>query len=218
VSAAVFPFTFLRRGFVEYLSFRTAVDEMGGGRRVTQKLHAAGELVARGTLLFPNKGGSYADFTAFWAARFGAFEAFLYRAQDRGAAQMIDGLTAVAAQVDFTATRRYVDTATLVVRKNGVVQTLTTHYTLQNGSGGAYVLGTSERLVVHFLAAPGVGVDVELTYDFLYPVRFEGDDLPDDMELETGGAGPAGLADRTLSVQLRETGPGFGYADAPDSL
>lgn len=218
MSAAIFPFKFLRRGYVQYLSFRTAVDEMGGGRRVTQKLHGAGELVARGTLLFPNPGGAYSDFTAFWAARFGAFEAFLYRAQDKDAAAMVDGAAASAGQVDFEASRRYVDVALLEVRKGGVLQTLTTHYTLENGSGGAYVLGTSPRLVVHFLAAPGAGVDVELSYDFYYPVRFDGDDLPDDMEIETGGRGATGLVDRTLSVHLRETGPGFSYADAPNAL
>ena len=218
MSAAVFPFRFLRRGFVEYLSFRTAVDEMGGGRRVTQKLHGAGELVVRGTLLFPNPGGTYAEFAAFWAARSGAFEAFLYRPQDKDAAGMVDGAAATAGQVDFPASRRYVDATTLEVRKNGALQTLATHYTLQDGSGGSYVLGTSPKLVVHFLAAPGVGIDVELSYDFLYPVRFDGDDLPDDMEIETGGRGAAGLADRTLSVQLRETGPGFSFADAPNAL
>ena len=56
MAATIFPFTFLRRGFVEYLSFRNAVHEQSAGRRTLQKLHAAGELVVRGSLLFPNKG------------------------------------------------------------------------------------------------------------------------------------------------------------------
>ena len=86
--ATIFPFVFLRRGFREYLAYVNAVHEQGGGRRTLQKLHAAGELVIRGTLLFPNGGGSYRDFEAFWNSRFGGFEPFLYRAQNPGAAAM----------------------------------------------------------------------------------------------------------------------------------
>ena len=73
MATAVFPFVFLRAGFREYLAFRNAVSEQSGGRRVVQKLHAAAELVVRGKLLFPNKGGSWHDFEDFWAARFGGF-------------------------------------------------------------------------------------------------------------------------------------------------
>src|SRR5438874_370920 len=133
--ATIFPFVFLRKGFKEYLAFGNAVHEQGGGRRVLQKVHAAGELAVRGTLLFPNPGGSYRDFDAFWNARFGGFDAFLYKAQNAGAATMGDAFVGDAALKDFVATRRYVDTATLVVRKNGVLQTAGVHYSVQNESG-----------------------------------------------------------------------------------
>lgn len=215
--ATIFPFVFLRAGFREYLAFRNAVHEQSGGRRVAQKLHAAAELVVRGKLLFPNKGGSWHDFEDFWAARFGGYEPFLYQAQNAGNGALVDALVAVAAQTDFVATRRYVDTATLVVRKNGVLQTEGVHYSLKNESGGAYVLGTSTKLVVRFAAAPGAGAAVSLTYGFYYPVRFEGDDL-DEQDLEAGGFGAGVVADRTIVVQLRETGPGFSYAAAPNVL
>jgi hypothetical protein len=216
--ATIFPFTLLRKGCRERLAVSNAAHEQSGGRRTMQKLHAAPEFVVNGTLQFPNRGGKWSDFVAFWLARFGTFEAFLYKAQDYGQAAQGDAFVAVAAQVDFTAARRYVDTAFLVVKKNGVVQTLTTHYTLKNESGGAYVLGTSTKLIVRFVAAPGAAVPVTLAYEFYYPVRFEGDDLPGEQDLDGGGAGKANVADRTVAVQMRETGPGFSYAAAPNSL
>lgn len=215
--ATIFPFVFLRAGFREYLAFRNSVSEQSGGRRVVQKLHAAAELVVRGKLLFPNKGGSWHDFEDFWAARFGGYEPFLYQAQNAGNGAVVDALVAVAAQTDFAATRRYVDTASLVVRKNGVLQTLGVHYSVVNESGAAYVLGTSTKLVVRFAAAPGAGAAVSLTYGFYYPVRFEGDDL-DEQDLEAGGFGAGVVADRTIAVQLRETGPGYSYAAVPNAV
>ena len=216
--ATIFPFVFLRRGFREYLAFENAVHEQSGGRRTLQKLHAAGEFVVRGTLLFPNPGGAYADFELFWNARFGGYESFLYRPQNPGAAVMGDAPAVESAtQKDFVATRRYVDTATLVVRKNGLLQTLGVHYSVVNESGAAYVLGTSVKLVVRFANAPGTGATVTIAYEFLVPVRFEGDDLPSEQEMEAGGAGVAAVADRTVAVQMRETGPGFSYAAVPNS-
>jgi hypothetical protein len=217
--ATIFPFVFLREGFREYLSFRSAVHEQGGGRRVLQKLHAAGELVVRGSLLFPNKGGTARDFEAFWAARFGGFESFLYKPQSPGAKAMGDApAVESASQKDFVATRRYVDTATLVVRKNASVQTPGVHYSVVNESGAAYVLGTSTKLVVRFVNAPGLGATVTLAYDFYVPVRFEGDDLPDEQEMATGGGVGTTLVDRTIRVQLREAGPGASYAAVPNAM
>ena len=219
MSAAIFPFRFLRRGFREYLSFRNEVHEQGGGRRTLQKIHAAGELSVRGRILFPNPGGTWRDFEAFWAARFGGFDSFIYKAQNPGAAaQHEDPEIDSGSQVDFALVRRFVDTATLVVKKNGATQVLGTHYTLRNESGGAYVLGTSTKCVVHFLVAPGLGADLDADYEFLYPVRFDGDDLPDEQDLETGGGGSASAADRTVAVRMRETGPGYSYASAPTAL
>lgn len=217
MAMAVFPFTFLRRGYVEYPETLTAASEQSGGRRVMQRLHATTEFVARGSLLFPRGGYVWADLLAFWSARSGPFEAFLYRPQDAGAAAVQDAFVAVAAQTDFDAARRYVDTATLVVKKGGVTQTLGVHYTVENESGGAYVLGTSTKLVVAFGAAPGAGVAVTLDYEFYYPVRFEGDELLDSQDLITGGA-VADLADRTVSIRLREAGPGWHLAAVPTSL
>jgi hypothetical protein len=213
----IWPYAFSVRGFREGLAFATALHEGSGGRRVAQKLRAGGELLVRGTVAFPNAGGSYASFRAFWEARSGPYEPFLYRAQNPGAAAMADAFTATTGQTDFDATRRYVITAGLQVRKAGVLQTETTHYTLRNESGGAYVLGTSTKLVVHFLAAPGNGVAVTLAYEFYYPVRLEGDEPPEE-DIDGGGRGAAATADRKVMVGMRETGAGFSYAAAPNVL
>lgn len=213
----IFPFLFLRSGFSERPAFRVAVPELPG-RRVVQRLHASSELVVSGQLLFPQSGGTWPTFRAWWIARQGPFEAFLYRPQSLGAADVSDAFVAVAAQVDFDATRRYVDTTTVVVKKAGVTQTLGVHYTLTNGSGGAYALGTSPKLTVRFGSAPGAAVAVTVEYEHYVPVRFEGDDLLEDQEIHAGGAGGAAVADRTVSVRLRETGPGYSYAVVPDGV
>ena len=219
MSAAIFPFRFLKRGFREYLSFENAVHEQGGGRRILQKVHAAGELVVQGRLLFPQPGKVWRDFVTFWAVRFGGFDSFLYKAQNPGAkAVHEDPEIDSGSQVDFTLVRRFVDTATLVVKKNGATQTLGSNYTLRNESGGAYVLGTSKSCVVHFIIAPGGAANLDFDYEFYFPVRFEGDDLPDEQDLETGGGGSANAADRTVTVRMRETGPGYSYASAPTAL
>lgn len=219
MSSAIFPFRFLRRGYREYLSFSTALHEQGAGRRTAQKLHAVGEFVARGILLFPNPGGTWRDFAAFWGARFGGYDPFLFRPQDPGAAAIHeDPEIDSGSQVDFAVARRFVDTATLVVKKNGATLTLGTHYTLRNESGGAYILGSSQKLVVHFISPPGLGANLDFDYEFYYPVRFEGDDLPDEQDMQAGGAGSALTADRTVAVRLRETGPGFSYGTVPSAL
>lgn len=212
----IFPFAFLRSDYSERPVFRNVEHEASGGRRVIQRLHASSELHVEGRVLLPQTAGTYADLRAWWLARGGSFEAFLYR--PRNEPDAADAFTAVSAQVDFTATRRYVDTSTLVVRKNGAVQSLTTHYTLTNGSGGAYVVGTSPRLVVRFNSAPGAGVAIALAYRFYYPMRFAGDDLLADAEIHAGGSGSASVADRVVSLQLREAGPGYSYAAVPSSL
>lgn len=216
--ATIFPFVFLRNGFREYLSYRTAVTEQSAGRRIKQKLHAVGELVVRGSILFPNTGGDWPDFAAFWDARFGGFGNFLYKRQDPGFAAVQDVFAAVAAQTDFDATRRYVDVSTVVVKKAGVTQTLTTHYVLENESGAAYVLGTSTKLVVAFVSAPGAAVAVTIDYEHYVPMSFEGDDLPDEQEMHAGGRGSTTIADRTIALQLREAAAGASYASAPDAL
>lgn len=218
MGTAVFPYVLQRAGAREFLEFKTAIHEQGGGRRIAQKIRASGEFVARGRLLFPNPGGTYAAFDTFWKTHFGAFESFLYAAGSAHLRFQGDSFVATTGQTDFDAARRFVKTAGLVVKKNGVVQTLTTHYTLENESGGAYVLGTSTKLVVAFVNAPGNGVTVTLDYDFYYPVRFESDDQGDSQDLIGGGVGPATVADRGIAIAMRETGPGFSYAGVPNAL
>ena len=220
MSTALFPFRFLKSGFAEYLSFSNAIHEQGGGRRTLQKVHAAGEFVARGRLLFPQPGKVWRDFEDFWAARFGGFDPFLYKAQSPGAKVQGDAFSEDIGngRKDFTLARRYVDAATVVVKKNGTTQSLGTHYSLQNESGGAYALGTSTKCVVHFVTAPVEGSVITVDYEFYFPVRFEGDDLPEDQDLETGGGGSAKAVDRTVAVRMRETGPGYSYSLAPNSL
>lgn len=58
---------------------------------------------------------------------------------------------------------RHIKTGTLSVYVNGVLQTLTTHYTV-NATG-----------LVTFVSAPGSGLVVTASYEFYVPVRFEGD-------------------------------------------
>lgn len=219
MSAAIFPFKLRRRGFREYLSMGTVVETFGAGRQVAQKVKPGGSLEVAGSILFPNPGGLWTDFVEFWEARNGPYDPFLYRRQDPGYGSMLDTPEIDSgAQTLFGASRRYVATASLVVRLDGNAKVLGVDYTVENESGGAYVLGTSTSLQVRFAVAPGLGHVVEFEYDFYYPVRFVGDDLPEEQELVTGGISGTKVADRTLQVRLRETGPGYSLANAPTAL
>jgi hypothetical protein len=221
MSDAVFEFRFLRRSFREYGAYRTEVYELPGGRRIMHELHAAEELVVRGTLLFPDlkTGKTFADFADFWRGRRGPADWFLYKAGNPGA-KLSSELPEIdsGVQVLFAASRRFVDTDTLVVSIDDVEQELGVDYTIENEAAGAYVLGTSNKLFVHFTDPPGLGVQIQLDYEFYYPVRFEGDEMIGDQELYGGGFGSAAVADRTVAVTMRETGPGFSYADAPNVI
>ena len=36
--------------------------------------------------------------------------------------------------------------------------------------------------------------------------------------MEAGGGGASAVADRTVAIQMRETGPGFSYAAVPSAV
>jgi uncharacterized protein (TIGR02217 family) len=63
----------------------------------------------------------------------------------------------------YQRTIRHLKAGTLAVYVDGVLKTLTTHYTV-NSTG-----------LVHFVAAPANGTVITATYEYYVPVRFEGD-------------------------------------------
>lgn len=63
----------------------------------------------------------------------------------------------------FALSEKHIDESTLLVYKAGVLQTLTTHYT---------VSGNNTAPTVTFLSAPTLGQAITYTVEFYFPVRF----------------------------------------------
>ena len=216
MSTSIWPFVFLARGFREYEESMTASSQMGGGKRVRQRKHATGSLVVRGEVMLPQSSENWNTIESFVASMNGAYDEFLYKRQKPGAAGEAEIPNVDAGQVNFILTRRYVDVATLVVKKAGAVQTLGTHYFVEDLAGGAYALGdTGSR--VGFASTP-FGSVVNIDYEFYYPVTFEEDMVMDGLEgiaIDGNSAQTSVVALRTIA--MRETGPGFNRQTPPNA-
>lgn len=212
MSVTLWPFTLGQPGFREFRSFETEASRMAGGREVrASRMSSAGILLVRGPLRLPDAGGkTFDDLAAFLEALKGGFDTFLYRPwwdRHRVITQESIG-PGNGSQVDFPVSRRYVDTSTLVVRVGGVVQSLGTHYSIQDLAGGAYGLGDT-GLQVHFVAAPGNGVAVDASYSLYFPMVLEEDDLLDRAGLDaTSGSSAATATFWVSEVRLRQDFPG----------
>jgi len=66
----------------------------------------------------------------------------------------------------FTLDKKHIDESTLLVYVNGVLQTLTTHYTVSLNN---------TTPTITFVTAPTNTYPVTATYEYYMPVRFDGD-------------------------------------------
>jgi hypothetical protein len=203
--------TLVTRGFREFRAFATEESRMAGGLSVRASLvSTAGLLLVRGGLRVPDAGGkTFADLATFFEGLRGPADTFLYLPwwnRHRKVVEQMDPGDGV--RQDWPVTRRYVDVSTVVVKKAGVVQTLTTHYTLQDLAGGAYALGDT-GMQVHFVSAPANGVAIETSYSYYYPMLFEDDDALD--RLATQVASGSDETQATFfadEIRLRQDFPG----------
>ena len=198
MSTAVWPFTFLRP-YREGFTHETTRLELNNGRELVRaELGTYGQFAIEGTIRLPYGGQTLAEWFAWWRARQGGYDSFLCKAHHAvHRTQTLEALgTGTGSLTTFALDMRHVDASTLLVYKAGVLQTLSTHYT---------VSGNNTAPLVTFLSAPSNGQAITATYDYYIPVRHTDDSiLPRDRHL-TGSDATAIL---DLTIRLRETEPG----------
>lgn len=90
---------------------------------------------------------------------------FLYKVQLGDADSAIG--TGDGSNDTFPLAHRHIDAATLLVYMDGVLQTLTTHYTLEDNN--------TESPDIVFVSAPTAAKPITTAYEFYHPVKFIGD-------------------------------------------
>lgn len=167
MSTTVFPFRFLDKDAGgDYAGTLASLDEMeqsqGGFTAVVARASRT-RFEAAGTLILPDIAGYKAsDFWAFWDARSGRVDTFLFKAQEaylRMVSGEAGGTHAGGAGVDFALDMRHIDATTLVVKVAG---TLTTDYTFSGNDTAPKITSTANM---------GTGA-VTFDYEYYMPVRF----------------------------------------------
>lgn len=216
MSNEIFPFKFAE-GADEGFSHQTEVYRMGGGRKVRAALlSSAGEYGIAGDLFLPQGAYTYDDFVAFAHARRDAYDSFLFKpvSEEHGKSVLEAVGTGDASEQDFPLDFRYVDTSTLLVYKDAVLQTISTHYTLQDPAGGAYALG-DDGLQIHFNSAPGGGVAITATYWYYVPVHFLQDQVARLAGYRRYKGTTATSAFRVRGLALEQDSPGSHLVTVP---
>lgn len=167
MSTSTWPFRWtLRPEVAEFPTFKTRI--VGRNQGIDQRAADFGDdfkLHAVGSLRLPQSstGKTLADWLAFVEARLGSYDSFLYKADtDRyhvatdSAIGTGDGVTTA-----FPLIHKHIDASLLVVKKAGVTQTLTTHYTFG---------GNNTAPTVTFVSAPTAGQAITASYEFYVPV------------------------------------------------
>lgn len=170
MSTEVFPFRFLDEAAGgDYAGNLVSLDEMEtsqGGFTAVVARASRRQFVAAGTLILPDIAGYDAsDFWAFWDARSGRVDTFLFKAQEvylRMVSGEAAGTHGGGAGADFALDMRHIDSATLVVKVAGVIQTLTTDYTFSGNNTAPKITSTAN------LDSGAVTFD----YEYYMPVRF----------------------------------------------
>ena len=179
MSTAIFT-PLLGGGYREGFDHSTIVGEVGAGRMITMNLYAStGLFSATGSLLLPQADLSVdiSTFAAFFAARRGRKESFLYLPifdHNRESASEAVG-TGTGAQTVFPLDYTYPKAGTFTVTVNGVAKTEGADFDLSDSGGGSFSLG--ETPFIKFNSAPALGHAIVATYHFYIPVRFQRDDL-----------------------------------------
>lgn len=198
MSVSVFPFS-LMRPYRERRVFATSKQEMQNGRTLVRaEFGTYGRMTIQARARVPYGGQTLATWIAWWLARQGSYDPFLVKCHH--AAHKTQTLEAVGtgdgSTTAFALDMRYIDESTLLVYKAGVLQTLTTHYT---------VSGNNTAPIVTFVAAPAGAAAITATYDYYHPMRHESDDVePQDLHL-TGADATAVVG---FDLTLVETEPG----------
>ena len=158
------------RPYVYPAMHETTVKDLNNGNESRRaELGTYGRYRVRFRVRLPYASETNETFQAFLRARQGANDQFLFK--DRKTLLYYKSTleavgTGTGSQTAFPLDFKHIDESTLLVYKDAVLQTLTTHYTV----------GTNNTVpTINFVSAPAGGVVVTATYEFYMPVRFAGD-------------------------------------------
>lgn len=200
MSNTIFDFMLVDR--FRYLPMHDTVSVRGNEGVAISRPDAGSYGIYRAEMTVYVPGNGYLDGTAqtidSWLAFLrtiqGPFDTFLFREP------LVEFMYAVAntdadgaigtgdgAETDFALNHVHIRASTLQVWKAGVLQTLTTHYTLEDNNTAP---------IVRFVLPPSGGQAITVAYEFYYPVRFITDPDPGDW----AGA----LEDFTSRIQIEE--------------
>ena len=196
-------FRFLVGNAIETPLRRVWESEPGTGKRVRLARHD-GERFAleSGTLTFPQAGGlTYADLLAFWRAHNGTIDTWLYRPRYVENRQVIDDITVGVATDTFDLTSKYVDP-------------------LLDGSDFAYITATLDGVpqsgfsLLNNYTAPqiqftGSGLNAVITYDKLYRVQFDQDNVAP--TFRAPGSTPEAPGTKVVQIAVSEQTPGDSF-------
>lgn len=198
MSSSIFTFS-VRRPYRERRVHQTTRQGMNAGRELTRaEFGSYGKLMVDCRVhLNADSGNTVGDFLDFVQARQGGYDSFLYKARfARHKTQTLEAVgTGTGSATAFALDMKHVDASTLLVYKDAVLQTLTTHYTFS---------GNNTAPVVTFVSAPGNGLAITATYDYYTPVRFAADDVSGDVLHLLSDA----TSIEDVDVSLVETYPG----------
>ena len=198
MSTAVFPFTFLRPYRERRVMETTRLDMNNGKRLVRAEFGTYGRMTIDAKVRLPYGGQTLATWIAFWLARQGGYDSFLVKCHHTAhKTQTLEAVgTGPGTATVFLLDMKYVDASSLLVYKDAVLQTITTHYT--------FTLNNTAPTIT-FVSAPANGLPITATYDYYHPMRLEVDDLPPD-DLHLTGVDATAIVG--LDVPLVETEPG----------
>lgn len=171
MSTSIFTFT-VNRPYREGIAHLTDVAAAQGGRSVRlAKFPASGLFVVRqAKLKFSSGAGlnSLATFRAFFDARQGRYDSFLYKAK-LAEFNLVEGEalgTGDASEDEFALDSKHIDASTLVVYVDDVEQ-----------ESGYSLTGNNTAPIVDFVTPPGVGEVVTADYEFYWPCVFQTDEF-----------------------------------------
>lgn len=200
MSNTVWPFTLLRP-YKERETFETTRFALDGGHESRRaEFGTYGQLRVDARVRLPYAAKTLTDWAVFIRAVKGGYDSFLYKAlQADHRTQTLEAVgTGTGSLTTFSLDMRHVDASTLLVYKAGVLQTLTTHYT---------VSGNNTAPLITFLSAPSNGQAITATYDYYHPVTLvEGGDDQNGEWLHDTGADATRIVE--FPVTFLETYPG----------
>lgn len=193
-------------------TYSTALGGVGGGLDVAVSAWpSTGKFVAQGDLWLPQADVSetYDTFLAFFKAAKGRGLPFLYaptkEPNGKSVAEAVG--TGNASETKFALDFLFPRTGTFTITVAGTPKTEGVDWSLSKSDGSAWTPGSGTPYL-KFGSAPAGAAAIVATYWYMVPVRFDRDDLLEDLVERAPGATSAGSVFFLSGVRLVQDSPG----------